>query len=47
MKRAEIARKLHNSTGPMSLEDYISAVSTGQIKNCPVTPTDIKVAEII
>ena len=47
VKRAEIARKLHNSTGPMSLEDYISAVSTGQIKNCPVTPTDIKVAEII
>jgi hypothetical protein len=31
----------------MSLDDYVSAVSTGQIKNCPVTPIDIKVAEII
>jgi hypothetical protein len=47
VKRAVVARKLHNSTGPMSLVDYISAVSTGQIKNCPVTPTDIKVAEVI
>ncbi|OEU19808.1 hypothetical protein FRACYDRAFT_235871 [Fragilariopsis cylindrus CCMP1102] len=47
VKRAELARRLHNSTGPMSLNEYISAVSTGQIHNCPVTPTDIKVAEII
>ena len=47
VRRAEVARRLHNSTGPMSLGDYISAVSTGQIRNCPVTPTDIKVAEII
>jgi hypothetical protein len=31
----------------MSLDDYVSAVSTGQIKNCPVTSTDIKIAEII
>jgi hypothetical protein len=47
VKRAEVARRLQNSTGPMTLEDYVSAVSTGQIQNCPVTPTDIKVAEII
>jgi hypothetical protein len=44
IKRAVVARSLQNSTGPMSLEDYVSA---GQIKNCPVTPTDIKVAGII
>ena len=47
VRRAEVARRLQNSTGPMSLVDYVSAVSTGQIRNCPVTPTDIKVAEII
>jgi hypothetical protein len=47
VKIAEVARRLQNSTGPMALDDYISAVSTGQIKNCPVTPTDIKIAEII
>jgi hypothetical protein len=47
VKRAELARRLQNSTGPMALNDYVSAVSTGQIKNCPVTPMDIKIAEII
>ena len=47
VRRAKLARKLQNSTGPMSLDEYISAVSTGQIHNCPVTPTDIKIAEII
>jgi hypothetical protein len=47
VQRAEVARKLHNATGPMSLKDYIKAVSTGQITNCPVTPSDIKIAEII
>ena len=31
----------------MVLDEYISAVSTGHIHNCPVTPTDIKIAEII
>jgi hypothetical protein len=47
VQRAEVAQKLHNATGPMSLKDYIKAVSTGQITNCPVTPSDIKVVEII
>jgi hypothetical protein len=47
VKRAERVRRLQNSTGPMALTDYVSAVSAGQIQNCPVTPTDIKVAEII
>jgi hypothetical protein len=47
VKGAEVARKLHNATGPMSLKDFIKAISSGQIRNCPVTPSDIKVAEII
>jgi hypothetical protein len=47
VKRAELARRLQNTTGPMALKDYISAVGTGQSQNCPITPTDIKVAEII
>jgi hypothetical protein len=47
VQRAEVVRKLHNATGPMSLKDDIKAVSSGQITNCPVTPSDIKVAEII
>jgi hypothetical protein len=29
VRRAELVRRLHNSKGPVSLEDYISAVSTG------------------
>jgi hypothetical protein len=47
VQRAEVARKLHNATGPMSLKYFLQAVATGQIRNCPVTPSDIKVAEII
>jgi hypothetical protein len=47
VQRSEVARKLHNATGPMSLGDYIKTVSTGQITNCLVTPSDIKVAEVI
>jgi hypothetical protein len=47
VQRAEVARKLHNATGPMSLKDFIRAVSTGQIGNCPVTPSDIEIAEVI
>jgi hypothetical protein len=31
----------------MASKDYVSAVSTGKIRNCPVTPTYIKIAEII
>ena len=47
VRRAELARQLQNCAGPMSLDEYISAVSTVHIQICPVAPTYIKIAEII
>jgi hypothetical protein len=47
VKRATVARKLQNSTGNMSLKDFLHAVENNNIKNCPGTPSYIKLAEII
>jgi hypothetical protein len=40
VKRATLARKLQNSTGNMSLKDFLHAIENNKIKNCPITSGD-------
>ena len=44
---AERARKLYQVIGFPSIRDYIHVIQTNQIKNCPVTVEDVRIAQKI
>lgn len=46
-KRAKAARKLYQTIGHPSLEDYKKSIQVNAIKNCPVTVEDVNIAEKI
>jgi hypothetical protein len=44
IQRAEVARSLYRKVGFPSVKDYKYVIQTNQIKDCPVTVTDIDIA---
>ena len=46
-RQAELARKIQNMIGRPSLRDYLRIVDGNQLRNCPVTRSDILAAEDI
>jgi hypothetical protein len=45
--RADRARKMYQSIGYPSLKDFLHVLQTNQVKDCPVTVEDVKIAQKI